>query len=90
MRSQTEASSTKIMERVRVLGSLKVIKGPRYEAELQKQLNMSDVPSAELAELVEELISQGKLRSFDSTLDLGKGGIDNDAVTEEITVITRA
>ena len=87
MRSQPAVSSAKILERIRVLGnSLKVVNGPKHEANLAEQLKLSGYTPAELSTAIEQLVSEGALLTRDEIIDLGSGGITNGRVTEEVVV----
>ena len=90
MRSQTEVSSVRIVERVRTLGHLTAPNSAHMETELARQLDMSEHSPAELYEALEHGVSTGKLKKFDHSIDLGKGGVTEESVTEDVTIYTVA
>lgn len=89
MRSQSVVNPTMVMDRIRVLGNvLRVVKGPKFEVNLAEQLQMPEYTPAEIAEAVDNLVQEGKLICADQSLNLGRGGISNTQVDEEITVFS--
>jgi hypothetical protein len=74
MRFQAVVGSAKIVERVRVMGSLKAAMGAELESDLACKLSMPQFTSAELLEAVEQLVFTGKLRRFDWFEAIGNTG----------------
>ncbi len=77
------------MERIRVLGNtIQVTDGPGLEADLARQLDMPEHSPAELAEAVYQLVDESKLRISKSSVSLGKGGISEEPVFEDVTLFS--
>jgi len=89
MRSQTEVRSATVLERMRALGTIEVTRGVSFEADLARQLDLPEFTSAQLVEVVENLVFEGKLRRYDTSTRLkDPGGIAKDPVDDKVTVLT--
>ena len=89
MRSQTEVRTSTVLERMRALGSIEVTRGTSFESDLARQLALPEFTPAELAEVVEQLVYDGKLRRYDTETKLKEpGGIAKDPVHDKVTVFT--
>lgn len=89
MQSQTTVNTSKIMDRIRVLGNtIQVVAGSRFDEDLAHQLDMPEYSPIELGETVYQLVDNGILRVTDGAAELGKGGITGEPVDEDVIVFT--